>query len=173
MPYTDPGAVTTGTTITSTWGNAVRNAEQYLANPPACRVYHNAAQSHTTGTEISLAFNSERFDTDSMHDPVTNNSRITFTTAGLYQITGCLEWTANTTGLRYAVIRLNGVTNLCVVTNNASSSLTTDIVVSTLWKAAAGDYVELRAWQNSGATLNIAAGIASTPEFMAVWVGLG
>src|SRR6266576_1935140 len=60
---------------------------------PAVRVFHNAAQSLTTGVATALAFNSERFDqagnvADTQHDTVTNNSRLTCRYAGVYLISG-------------------------------------------------------------------------------------
>lgn len=178
MPYVDPGAVTTGTTITSTWGNAVRNAEQYLANPPACRVFHNAAQAVTATVETSLAFNSERYDTDTMHDTVTNNSRITIKTAGLYLITATVQFAADTDYIySYALIRWNGGTQLAYqgIGTLSTSAITPLICVSTVYKFAVNDYVEVRVGQNntSGNANNVLASGNGSPEFTANWIGLG
>src|SRR5262245_23863489 len=67
---------------------------------PAVRVTHNAAQTATTGVALTLAFNTERFDqaagaSSTMHDTVTNNSRLTAIYAGVYQISGNIEWSAS------------------------------------------------------------------------------
>lgn len=177
MPYSDPGAVTTGTTITSTWGNAVRNAEQYLANPPSCRVYHNAAQSIPHITVTALTFNTERFDTDTMHDTVTNNSRITIKTAGLYEVSFMLTMATNTDWTLIATqIRLNGATPIAknqigtlTVNDDASQTLTT------LYKFAVNDYVEGCVYHRNAAAAarNTLVQGNSSPEMAAVWVGLG
>src|SRR5262245_22049217 len=115
MGYTSPATVVTATTIsTSTFGNIVKGDLDFLANPPACRAYHNAAQALTTGVEASLALNSERYDTDTMHDTVTNNSRLTIKTAGLYIITGHVEFANNATGYRLGGLRVNNTTTIAV-----------------------------------------------------------
>src|SRR6266566_1841720 len=59
---------------------------------PAVRVTHNTTQSVTSGVDLVLAFNTERFDqagcaSAAHHDTVTNNSRLTCLYAGVYQIT--------------------------------------------------------------------------------------
>lgn len=173
MPYVDPGAVTTGTTITSTWGNAVRNAEQYLANPPACRVYHSANQSIVASTETTLAFDSERYDTDTMHDTVTNNSRITIKTAGLFVVQASVSWAAGTgTWSSYATLRVNGSTVIDQDTRLAATGIGASLNPSATYKFAVNDYIEVRVWQNSG-TLNLTATPNYSPEFSATWVGLG
>lgn len=178
MPYTDPGAVTTGTTITSTWGNAVRNAEQYLANPPACRVYHSANQSLTNNVLATLAFNSERWDTDTMHDTVTNNSRITFKTAGLYVVSASVVFTAdNDYTAIFAGIALGGSTYIAqhIIGTDTDTGFSPAITLTTLYKFAVNDYVVCNVIQkNTSAAANnaLASGNAS-PEFSAVWVGLG
>lgn len=174
MPYTSPGDVTTGTTITSAWGNLVGDATDYLANPPACRAYHNAAQSPANNTETALALNSERYDTNSMHDTVTQNSRITFTTAGLYVVNGSASWAANATGVRQIGIRLGGVTYIAVELElTPGGTIVCQQTISTTYKFTAGQYVELVAYQNSGAALAVNSTGNYSPEFAATWVGLG
>ena len=59
----------------------VDNAVKFIG----CSVYHNAYQTIPTNTSMGTAviLNSGYFDTDGMHDNSTNNSRITFKTAGI------------------------------------------------------------------------------------------
>lgn len=173
MPYVDPGAVTTGTTITSTWGNAVRDAEQFLANPPACRVYNSAVQSVANGVNTMLTFNSERFDTDSMHSTATNTSRITINTAGVYMLTASISFAPNATGRRQLAFRINGATYIAAHAEVPISGLEHEMALAAVWKFAAADYVEVSALQTSGGALNVSAAGNYTPEFSAVWVGLG
>lgn len=179
MPYVSPAAVTSGAVISkTTFGDVVKADLDYLANPPACRVFHNASQSVANGGTTTLAFNSERYDTNTMHDNVTNNSRITFTTAGLYIITANIEFAAGTDYANVvASIRLNGTTfiageNNGAVTHAASAA---NVSVTTTYKFAAADYVELLASQVNGAgtARNVVTAGNRSPEFAATWIGLG
>lgn len=178
MPYVSPTTVVAGTTGLATWGNSVKAAADYLANPPACRVYHNANQSLVDNAQASLAFNSERFDTATMHDTVTNNSRITFTVAGVYVVSACFEIAAAADyTATYCGILLNGATfvALDVKGTHADAGIAPGFVTSTIYKFAAGDYVEVKAFQNNSANAarNVLSNNARSPEFSAVWVGLG
>lgn len=180
MAYSSPATVVTGTTITSAWGNSVKTAADYLANPPACRVYHAATQAFASGTEASLAFNTERFDTNTMHDTVTNNGRITFNTAGLYIVGANIEFAAAADyNWAYAYLRLNGTGT--VGSQSVGDYDTSDAVRLNpcgVWKFAVGDYIEVRAAQNNAAAAsrNVNAGTATNGiacDFFAVWLGLG
>jgi len=143
---------------------------------PCSRVTHNAAQAITTGTNTALAFNTERFDqagntTDTMHDTVTNNSRLTCRYAGVYQITGNIEWAGNATGDRSVGIRLNGTTFIGQERRVASTTVTHEQFISTLYAMAVNDYVELIVNQTSGGNLNVSQVANISPEFMMVRVG--
>jgi len=178
MPYTSPATVVTGTPIASTWGNAVKAATDYLANPPACRVYHNTTQSATSGAALYLAFNSERFDTDTMHDTVTNNSRITFKTAGVYVVNGVVELAGDTDYTDLQVfIEMNGTTTIGFH-RDLNPGTNTNVrlwTITTIYKFAVNDYVRLGIVQTntSGGANNVNATGNRSPEFSAVWVGLG
>jgi len=142
---------------------------------PAVRVFHNVNQSITTGTDTALAFNSERFDqagnaADTMHDTVTNNSRLTCRYAGVYQITGTVGFAANATGIRQAQIRLNGTTSLVLDRHTTVTANDDYINVSTLYLLAVNDYVELLAFQSSGGALNVLSTANISPEFSMVRV---
>ena len=65
-----------------------------------CRIYKSAGQSIGT-TLTAVTFDTESFDTDTMHDNVTNNTRITFTTAGYYEVNAQISTSSN------AVARFN------------------------------------------------------------------
>jgi len=80
---------------------------------PACRVYSSVDGDPTPDTWSVLGFDSERYDTDAMHNVAVNNSRLTIPTGGdgLYHIWGGVAFDFstlpgfNTIGLR---ILLNG-----------------------------------------------------------------
>lgn len=141
---------------------------------PTCRVYHSLDQSIATGVTTVLSFNSERYDTDSMHSTVTNTSRITFTTAGVYVVTGGIEWDTNSDGRRAISIRLNGTDLLVRHVSLPAGTSACSQATSTIYKFAAGDYVELLALHTvSGSSLSVLASGQYSPEFAAARVAAG
>jgi len=142
-------------------------------NNPACRAYHSAGQAIGSGAWAALALNSERFDTDGMHDNAVNNSRITFQTAGQYTITGNILWASNAAGaMRGVAIRLNGVTYIAAhMHNRAAIAGGEQISTSTIYEFSATDYVELMAYQDTGGNLSCGSGPNYAPEFAAARIG--
>lgn len=179
MPYVQPAGVTAGTTITEAWGDSVAAAFTWLANPPACRVYHNTTQSVADVTETTVAFNAERYDTAAMHDTVTNNSRITIPAAGLYAVSFSGEFGAGTDYLcLYSICRLNAGTIIgrsSTARHDSGDGSPAATSFGFTYKFVAGDFIEVRMYHNNGA--NVARNVLSTgnssPEFAATWVGLG
>lgn len=142
-----------------------------LWTAPRCAVYHNANQSITNNTNTVLAFNSERWDTDGMHDTVTNNSRVTATTAGLYIIHGLVFWDGGSSvGLRDQYLRVNGATIIAEKAVPPAGTNVTAVTFGTDWYLNAGDYVELLVYQNSGGSLNVLFQNAYSPDLRLVWV---
>lgn len=91
-------------------GDIIRAAD---ISVQACKVSRstNLSIPHSTTTETVVGFTTEDYDTDGMHDTVTNNSRVTINTAGFYQFsfTGELAGATPTDfGRIYAAIRCNG-----------------------------------------------------------------
>lgn len=176
MPYTTPHTITVGELVTvdtmnDEWGGNVA----FLANPPACRVYHNTTQSISNSTKTALSFNSERYDTDTMHDTATNNTRLTIKTAGLYIVTGHAAFAGNSTGDRSIIVRLGGATEIAGNLQRAPSGVTEWAVMSvaTIYRFAVNEYVELLVYQTSGGALSTTQVASLTPEFAATWIGLG
>jgi hypothetical protein len=135
---------------------------------PKARVFHNAAQSIPNDTVTALAFNSEVYDTDTIHDTVTNNSRLTCKTAGTYSIVASVSYAANTTGYRGTAIRLNGTIDLAQDRRNtiSTASRSTWLTLSIQADLAVNDYVEVTVRQTSGGALDIEAASAYSPYFM-------
>jgi hypothetical protein len=156
--------------------NALVDSINVLANPPACRVYHNANQSIAHFSSVVAAFNSERYDTDAMHDIATNNSRITINTAGLYVVTfsGEMASAADYTWIQ-VLIRLNGTTAIAAQTLQGNAGgFVQQISLSTQYKFAAANYIEVVLFHANGASAarNLNAAGNLSPEFSATWVGL-
>lgn len=136
------------------------------------RVYHNAAQSIPNAIDTTLNFNSERADTDVIHDNVTNNPRLTCKTAGVYYIVAGIGFASNATGRREVFIRLNGATQIASAILPAASGVITRIPpIGTLYPLAVNDYVEVIVNQTSGGALNTDVGANATPEFMMIRLG--
>ena len=141
-----------------------------IAKGECARVYHSVAQATANATLVALAFDSERFDTDGIHDTVTNNSRLTCKTAGKYQITVNLDFASNATGSRRVYLKVNGATFIAGCTAKAEASGAHHFAVSTLWDLAVDNYVEVVVYQSSGGALNVDSGSSYSPEFMMVRV---
>src|SRR5215475_670000 len=148
-----------------------------VSQTPAVRVYHSTTQSIANAAYTAIAFDSERFDqaggaAAAHHNTVTNNSRLTCLYAGIYDIAGGVEWAANATGQRFLQIRLNGTTGIAIsVGASAAVDSTGHVTIQTIYQLAINDYVELMAYQTSGAGLNISNIANSSPEFMMVRIG--
>jgi hypothetical protein len=125
-----------------------------------------------------LAFYSERFDTDTMHSTVTNNSRITINTAGIYLFTASIYYSANATGRRSLNISRSGTTDVATIQVQAVATPAVDpthLQVATVYKCSAGDWFVVQCAQNSGATLTATSPVGhfNGSEFSATWIGTG
>lgn len=151
-------------------------------NPPHCAVRHNSDQTHTNnGGWETVGFNTEDEDTDSMHDTVTNNPRITVPVAGIYLLTACVEFAANATGVRATGFRKNSsgtnapnIKGRWVSGDGLGGGSIIGGAISSVVKLVATDYVEVVALQNSGGNLVLPANAAEQfPYFTVTWVGVG
>jgi len=144
-----------------------------MAKLVGARVYNDAAISVANNTGVALTFNSETYDTDTIHDTSTNTGRLTCKTAGIYLIVGSVRWEANATGERLVKIDLGGVGSIGYVQNQAVASAgeTTAQIVTTIYNLAVNQYVELAVYQLSLATLNILATNYISPYFMMQRIG--
>lgn len=113
-----------------------------------------------TGTDV--------FDTDAFHDTSTNTGRLTIPSGkdGYYKIYWTVQWgSANATGRRTCQLYKNGGATAEVggETTPASGTYPT-ISGSVTMYLVATDYVELKAYQNSGTSLNL-SGSGGSPVF--------
>lgn len=135
---------------------------------PCAKVTKAALQTISNNTITALTFDTERKDTDTIHDNSTNNTRLTCKTAGFYAIKGCIAWASNGTGERFVAIRLNGTTYLAI--DRRAPVSTAEQTVSTDYDLAVNDYVELIAFQTSGGNLDVTKSGNFSPEFSMVWL---
>lgn len=135
------------------------------------RVYHNVSQYSNDTVFTPLAFNSETYDTDVIHDPVTNNSRLTCKTSGKYIVTAHLQWAPNAVGERSLVIYLNRTTIIAALSDYPGAVFDFYQVITTIYDLSVGDYVELWTYQNSGIHLLVLSTDAFSPRFMMQRIG--
>lgn len=135
------------------------------------RAYHNVDQAIMINTETTLALNSERWDTDTIHDLVTNNSRLTAKTAGTYLIIGNVRWYFAATGYRQYKIQLNGAIDIGVFQHHAESPSYPVGIVSTIWQLALNDYLELHVRHTAATGLNAQYVPQFSCEFMMQRIG--
>jgi hypothetical protein len=143
------------------------NAQGQIDSPTQFRTsaYRNTTQSIGTGSFTSVQLNAEDYDVGTMHDPVTNNTRITIPTGGggLYLIVGRFAFAANSTGVRAGKLLKNGATALAQSNiNNAGAADAVALSVVSTAVLAAADYIELQVYQNSAGNLD--AGHATNRE---------
>jgi hypothetical protein len=126
----------------------------------SARVCHTGVLTVADSTNTAVPFDTERWDTDSIHDTVTNNTRLTATTAGKYLIFGHVGWVGTTSGFRQVAIYRNG-DPVAIQNQPATASL---FSISTHHQLSQGDYVELFVLQSSGGPVGISDGCPPNPQ---------
>lgn len=137
-----------------------------------CQVYHSANQAITSSSLTILAWDSEAFDVGTLHDPSTNNSRITIPAGGdtgLWLFVGQVEWAGGAGSARTVQILKNGVATPLAVSRVAlPSSIAGPVhqVFAFVNAPTVGDYFELEVLQNAGVNVNV-IGTVSGSHFAA------
>lgn len=153
------GTVTTftaGSVLTAAQLNTAGTAINNLVVPPACVAGASATLNVANATWTAVTFTTERFDTDSLHDNVTNPSRFSITTPGIYQISSFVGWSGAVGGsLRDLAVRINGTTYVAYGRGPVAGGGLTSVSVA--YDLAAGDYVEIAAYQDSTVTMTVSA----------------
>lgn len=169
MPFTTPKTWSVNEVVTAANMNThLRDNMAWVATDmPHCRALRAAVQTlGTSGTAEVIAFSdADAFDVGAMHNPASNNSRITVPSGGggVYFI-GCQgTFAANSTGERRLQIRLNGTTNI-FENRHQSVANALPMQVWGFYALVAGDFVEILATQVSGGSLDI-----SNLAFWAAW----
>lgn len=167
MAWTDPAAhvYVTGEVVTAaTLNTYVRLNLQALYDAPFCRANNNTNIVIPSGAHTALALPAERWDNDAMHSTTVNTSRLTATTPGAYVMGGGMVFPAvGGGGLRLATIRANGVTQ--IAQHGTPVGAQQNVSVSSGWRLAAGEYIELLAYQDSGANMTLTGFAAVSTEF--------
>lgn len=139
-----------------------------------CRLRRSTDQTCNFGVETQVSFDTETYDDDTMHEGVTNPTRLTFTTAGVYIIGAQWAWEAATSGTRTLVtIRANGTTRLAAddCNNSQAGGEYSTRSLTTVYKATAGEYVELSIYVAGSFNRAVKAIDPSSPVLWASRVG--
>lgn len=127
-------------------------------NPPTVRLIQQAAQSMGNSAAVAITFGagSEDIDTHGFHDTVTNNTRITPTVAGRYELIGTVLVASGTLSQLAAVFRKNGgnIAPLMVVRPDPAAASSGIQVTATATANGSTDFFELIGIQTSGGALN-------------------
>lgn len=167
-PYVDPQTLhnpAAGNKPPATWGDTVRDDLEFLIAPPMCKVHQTTAQTGlTSGAWTAVLFPTataaEDWDTDAFHSLSTNTSRFTIPTGlgGRYLLIGQIAWDANTTNERSIIFRKGGATFLNGQSTVTANNDGTAMQATTIESLAAGEYVELMAYQDSGGNRDLSLG---------------
>lgn len=123
------------------------------------QVHTSANVSIPDSTSTAVAFNTEDYDTSTIHDNVTNNTRLTVP-SGVTKIrlSAGVKWANNATGRRSIVLNKNGAAfqGQGAMTVDAGASINHELNVTTgVIAVSAADYFEVIAFQDSGGALNV------------------
>lgn len=139
-----------------------------------CIIYNSANYTISNATETKLTFDTEILDTDGFHSTSTNTSRITIPTGkgGKYYVFAWGGYANNTTGYRQMEIIINNAVGTPWRAGNDSASSANNMGLGPAGVAvlAAGDYIEVRTYQNSGGSLTLYGG-ANDLQFGALYLG--
>lgn len=162
-------AVAVGQVLTSqgvatppAWGALALTA---LPRIYACEVYHSVDQAVASLGTVALAWDSEHLDPQTMHDPSTNNSRITFPVAGIAVVLATVIWDATNTGGH----RIDLTWNAGSATSGSEGNTPTAGQRFTqhafqIREVAAADYVQCNARNDGGDSDNV-VGVAGVNNF--------
>lgn len=154
------GTAMTGSDLFKVYGTGMVTSTQPRANAT-----NSAAQSITNATQTALTFNTNNYD-NGVHSTSSNTSRFTVPTNGdgWYCFIGQLTFNTLAGGTqRFVTLWKNGSTQIATSGFAAANGgAPTYMNVSWQGQLAAGDYIEMYAYQDSGAAANTVAGNANT-----------
>ena len=126
-----------------------------------CCVTKSVDQSIPVTTWTDLTFDQEQYDTNGMHDNVTNNTRITIQEDGEYRITYHVLHDAMDQKTFWAKVDKNGVLlsgyTQDIRVGSKDSSHEVVKLNSFLYTLSAGDYLELQVYHDNVAAKNVLA----------------
>lgn len=167
----------TGAVAGAAWANSVKDGIDFLIGTgsnviPIAALSASAVQAIPTAAWTGLLMNTEELDSDGGHSTVTNTSRYTAQTAGWYLCNGTAAFAAAASSRRIVALRVDGTgTDSPTHGPNAAHGVSTNIALSTsaLLYLAAGSWVEVVAYQDSGGSVNTTVTAGTQPLMSVIW----
>lgn len=171
--WTTPRTWSVGELVTAGLLNQqLRDNLNTLRVPLYCRVENRTNISVPNSTYVEITFDTETTKNDAaMHSTSSNTARLIAPVAGFYLIEGCIEWSGNPNGQRQFEIFYNGTTTIHRVAIPADTGINHCQNVMTTFYLNANDFITFRAFQNSGATLDVQWSSAYSATATFVWLG--
>ena len=126
-------------------------------NQPVWSVYNNGTQSVSHDTETTVAYNTERIDTDSAFDTSTYRFTVPSGKGGRYFIAAGIRFQDGAWGRSIKVFVNGSQSNVIGNMNYGTTSFTADNQLSGIIDLSASDYIEIKAKQHSGGSQNLEA----------------
>lgn len=156
LPVPTPRTFTVAEVENGSYLNSLRDALNFLLNPPAATLVQiTATTSLTTGTWTVIGMDSSTFDNYGGHSNSVSNSRYTVQATGKYLVGGAVAIANNSSGSRAAKVMKNGavIQGPYSLVPPSSARPTSVTVAGFIVPCTAGDYLELAGFQDSGGTL--------------------
>jgi hypothetical protein len=135
---------------------------EFLPTIPRAKAFLTSNFNTPTSGITTIALTSESYDTEGMHDPAVNNSRITIKTAGLYRVKAQLDVQAGAGGgMRNLGVIKNGIQiafDRSYINSGSAGVLEADVVAD----CAVNDYFEMNFSSNAGVSDALTLGEAVT-----------
>lgn len=152
LPVPNPRTAVAGEYETAAYFNALRDAINFLTNPPVATVYQATPTTLAANSWTAVAMDSTLVDTYGGHSNTSNNTRYVAQVNGLYLVAGSVSIATNASSSRAVRIAKNGTaaqgTQMMVPPAGFPTSISTaPILVPML----IGDYVEVHAFPGAGA----------------------
>lgn len=160
----------TGAGVTASGAGAVKTVNIPTgggAAAEAVKATRTTDQNIPNNTPTVLDFNSEEFDTDTMHDNVTNNSRLTINTAGKWLFGFNCRWENDIDGDRFVRLLKNGTTIVGQQMLNPGSPEYYQCTTFPLQDAIVTDFYEIEVQHTAGNALDVEAAGTPPPTFWA------
>lgn len=137
-----------------------------------CSLYNSTTLSFANNTETIITYDSEYFDTHGFHESVTNPSRITIPTGygGKYLISAANRWVQNSNGSRNMNLYVNNNSVVDMMNLPGNSVTLSYCFRSLIYTLNAGDFIQIRASQNTGNTWDMYNRTIEMP-FSVQWLG--
>jgi hypothetical protein len=168
LPVPVPRTFTVSETETAAYLNSIRDALNFLLNPPMFSGYGATAQTVGAGGWVTVAIDATTVDSYGGHSNVTNNSRYTAQVAGWYDLSGTACFNSGT-GFRSSMFAVNGTRYMGSCNDTAASPDIPNVPPpSTPVFLNVGDYAEMVVFSSAATSLIVSLTDLRT-RFNVVW----